>query len=86
MVTFQFMGAGNSSQANSFWLFSDDPNTAETTAVVWWQMFQDGQSSNPTHPCPVTPNGAQFPSCDKPFNGFQFPDANQYTIFLDCSV
>ena len=84
-VTFQFMGAGDSARANSFWLLSDNPHTAAID-VGWWQMFQDGQSSNPTYPCPVTPNGATFPSCNKPFDTFPFPDANQYTIALGAGL
>jgi hypothetical protein len=81
-VTFQFMGAGDSSLANSFWLFYDD---GDGTGASWHQLFQDGQSTSPTAPCPVEPNGATFPSCDHVASGI-VPDGgltfNQYTISL----
>jgi hypothetical protein len=81
-VTFQFMGAGDSGLANSFWLFYDD---GDGTGARWHQLFQDGQGASPTGPCPVQPNGAATPSCDKVAPGIA-PDAlltfNQYTIPL----
>jgi hypothetical protein len=79
-VTFQFMGGGNSTLQNSFWI---DLNGA--AAGGWTEMFQDSHGG-PTNPCPVTPNGAQFPSCDLIAPGL--PDGinltyNQYTLFMD---
>ena len=82
-VTFQFMGAGDSSFANSFWLFYD---AGDGKGTIWHQLFQDGGNSGPTAPCPVTPDGAMFPNCDQPApTPVPCPDldCNQYTILLD---
>ena len=69
-VTFEFMGGGNASLLNEFWLDSDYDGTYEL-------LFRNGT----TDPCPVTPAGATVPSCDKPAPQ---PDlqANEYTFFL----
>ena len=75
-VTFQFMGAGNSSRANSFWV---DTNGA--LAGGWTQLFRDGQSTSPTNPCPVSGN---FPTCDQLAGGF--PNQNQYTLNLQAGL
>jgi len=72
-VKFEFMGAGDSSSANSFWI---DP----TNTGAWIQLFQDGQSDNPTYPCPVTPDGATAPSCDHLTEGF--PVQNEYNFLI----
>lgn len=59
-VTFQFMGGGNSSLANQFW-------------VNGVQIFQDPPSNNATDPCAVTPNGATAPTCTPGVNQFTIP-------------
>ena len=59
-VTFQFMGGGDSSYANQFW-------------VNGVQLFQDPPSNNATDPCAVTPNGATAPSCTAGVNQFTIP-------------
>jgi hypothetical protein len=65
-VTFQFMGAGDSSFANSFWV---------NTGSGYTQIFQDGQASNPTNPCGVS---GTAPVCALTSGGF--PGQNQYTF------
>jgi len=71
-VTFQFMGAGNSSFFNQFWVAGmPNPNLP---------MFQDNNASPITNPCPVTP-GATAPSCDI-LTGGQIVQ-NQWTIFIN---
>lgn len=73
-VTFQFMGAGDSAFRNSFWLNS---------GKGYKQLFQDGQSSNPTNPCAVGPMGT-IPKCDNPGGGF--PSQNQFTFNLGAGL
>ena len=74
-VTFQFMGGGDSTLQNQFWV--QDP-----TDGIWKQMFLDSHGGN-TNPCPVA-NGATTPSCDL-IGGSDLsnaPNKNQYTLFL----
>lgn len=69
-VTFQFMGAGDSSFANSFFI---------NTGSGFTQIFRDGQASGATNPCPVGPMST-IPACDKLIGGF--PNQNQYTALF----
>lgn len=71
-VTFQFMGAGDSSFANSFWV---------NTGSGFSQIFQDGQSTNPTNPCGVT---GTAPVCALTSGGF--PTQNQYTFTMGAGL
>ncbi len=72
-VTFQFMGGGNSSLQNHFWL---NPGTG------YIDLFQDSHGGV-TNPCPVLP-GATAPTCDKLVGGPL--GQNQYTFFLSAGL
>jgi len=79
-VTFQFMGAGDSSQRNNFyldWNYDGDYDDKGEHLFV-----DDNGDGTGTPPCPVTPAGATAPSCDKPHPPFDFPEANQYSFYL----
>ena len=64
-VTFQFMGAGDSSFVNVFWI---NPGSG------FVPIFLDGQATSPTIPCAVGPG--VLPVCDNPVGGF--PIRNMY--------
>ena len=77
-VKFQFMGAGNSTLRNNFYLDwnydgdYDDPGE---------HLFADDNGDGTgTPPCPVTPAGATRPSCDKGSGGY--PVQNEYKFYL----
>ena len=71
-VTFQFMGGGDSSLQNHFWI--DVPGDS----IGYFELFQDSHGGS-TNPCPVT-NGATAPSCDLLTEGPL--GQNQYTFSL----
>jgi hypothetical protein len=71
-VTFQFMGAGNSSLQNWFGLDWDYDGDYDP-------IFGDN-NEGVTNPCPVTPAGATVPTCDKLAGGY--PVQNQYSFYL----
>jgi len=71
-VTFQYMGAGNSSLRNQFWV-AGMPNQA-------LPMFQDNNAAAGTNPCPIA-GGATTPACDI-LSGGQVAQ-NQWTLFIN---
>lgn len=74
-VTFEFMGAGDSRQQNTFLLDHDYDGT-------YTPIFQDtfAPEHTDTNPCPVTPDGATAPTCDKLVGGY--PVQNEYKFYL----
>ncbi|MDP3902374.1 MAG: PEP-CTERM sorting domain-containing protein [Methylococcaceae bacterium] len=71
-VTFQFMGAGDSSFTNSFWI---NPTKTVSLPGAWIRLFEDNNgATGSTTPCTVA-SGTTAPSCT--------PGVNQFTRHFD---
>ncbi len=77
-VKFQFMGAGNSTLRNNFYLdWNYDGDYDDPGEHLFTDDNGDGTG---TPPCPVTPAGATRPSCDQ--GGGGYPVQNEYKFYL----